>query len=144
MPHLWDDADQTQGALDIELSALLLTPAMRDAGLAPVPLTRSNARDLYWTVAQMVAHHSSNGCNLNPGDLFGSGTISGNEPSSFGSLLEISGAGRHPVTLPNGETRRFLEDGDEISLRARASAPGFVSIGFGECCGRIGPALLLP
>ena len=144
LPHLWDDTDQAQGALDIALTALLRTPAMREAGQPAVALTQSNALDLYWTVAQMVAHHSSNGCNLRPGDLFGSGTISGIEPSSFGSLLEISQGGRQPVTLPNGEVRRFLEDGDEISFRARASAPGRVSIGFGECSGRIAPAHSLP
>ena len=141
LPHLWDDADQAEGALDIDLSALIRTPAMREAGLAPVALTQSNARDLYWTVAQMVAHHASNGCNLNPGDLFGSGTISGVEPSSFGSLLELSRAGQQAIPLPNGESRRYLEDGDEIFLRAHASAPGFASIGFGECRGRVSPAL---
>ena len=92
---------------------------------------------LYWTPAQMVAHHASGGCNLQPGDLFGTGTISGAERDSFGSLLEITQGGREPITLPSGETRRFLEDGDEVVFIARAHAPGRVSVGFGECRGAV-------
>jgi len=87
-----------------------------------------------------VAHHSSNGCNLDPGDLFGSGTVSGPDPSSFGSMLELSWRGTKPIALPGGETRRFLEDGDEVVFRAHARREGFVPIGFGECRGRIAPA----
>jgi fumarylacetoacetase len=88
---------------------------------------------MYWTAAQMVAHHTSNGCSLCPGDLLGSGTLSGPTPESYASLLETTRGGREPITLPSGETRSFLEDGDEITLRARATAEGAVPIGFGEC-----------
>jgi fumarylacetoacetase len=137
LPHLFDARDQEQGALDIGFEVALLTERMRAAGAAPYVLSRVNARALYWTVAQMVAHHSSNGCNLRPGDLFGSGTVSGYDPSSYGSLLEITRGGREPVSLPNGEVRRFLEDGDEVIFRARCEGAGKVSIGFGECRGRI-------
>jgi fumarylacetoacetase len=139
LAHLLDPRDQAGGALDIDLTAALLTPAMRAAGTAAFVLTRSNTRDLYWTVAQMVAHHSSNGCNLNPGDLFGSGTISGSEPASFGSLLEITRAGQQEIRLPNGETRRYLQDGDEIVFGANCRKTGRITIGFGECRGRIAP-----
>ncbi len=96
---------------------------------------------MYWTVAQMVAHHSVNGCQLQPGDLFGSGTLSGAEPGQFGSLLEITAGGKQPVQLTSGETRRFLEDGDEVILRARCKREGHVSIGFGECRGKVLAAL---
>ncbi|MEJ0046590.1 MAG: fumarylacetoacetase [Rhodospirillales bacterium] len=133
LPYLWDDADQQAGALNLVLEVLLLTPRMREAGDEPHRLSRGNARDAYWTVSQLVAHHSSNGCNLRPGDLFGSGTLSGPTPDSLGSLLELTESGRKPLALPNGETRRFLEDGDEILFRARAEAPGAASIGFGSC-----------
>ena len=95
---------------------------------------------MYWTVAQMVAHHSSNGCNLNPGDLFGSGTISGPERDGYASLLEATQGGAQPLRLASGEERRFLEDGDEVILRAQARREGFVPIGFGECRGRVLPA----
>jgi fumarylacetoacetase len=133
LPYLWDDADQRQGALNLQLEVLLLTPAMRAAGAKPHRLSRGNACHAYWTVAQLVAHHSSNGCDLRAGDLFGSGTLSGPTPDSLGSLLELTESGRRPITLPNGETRRFLEDGDEVLFRARAEAPGAATIGFGEC-----------
>jgi len=133
LPYLWDDADQHQGAFNVHLEVLLLTPQMRADGTEPHCLSRGNACHAYWTVAQMVAHHSSNGCDLRAGDLFGSGTLSGPTPDSQGSLLELTDGGRRPITLPNGETRRFLEDGDEVLLRAHAEAPGAVSIGFGEC-----------
>jgi fumarylacetoacetase len=95
---------------------------------------------MYWTVAQMLAHHSSNGCNLVPGDLLGSGTISGPDQASRGSLLESTQGGRTPIALPSGEERRFLEDGDEIVLRAQARRNGFATIGFGECRAAILPA----
>ncbi len=140
LPYLDDPADTQSGGLDVALDVLLLTAAMRAAGEPPLRLSRSNARHLYWTVAQMVAHHSGGGCDLRPADLFGSGTISAPTPDGFGSLLEISNGGRAPVTLPSGETRRFLEDGDEVILRARAEREGFVPVGFGECRGRVLPA----
>ncbi|MGC8525154.1 MAG: fumarylacetoacetase [Acidibrevibacterium sp.] len=140
LAYLSDPRDQANGAFAIVLEVLLQTPAMRAAGQAPQPLAQSNTRYLYWTVAQMLAHHASNGCNLSPGDLFGSGTISGPSPESYGSLLEITEGGRKPLTLPSGETRRFLEDGDEVIFRAHATREGFARIGFGECRGVILPA----
>jgi fumarylacetoacetase len=90
---------------------------------------------VYWTPAQLVAHHTSNGCNLRPGDLLASGTVSGPTPESRGCLLERTWRGTEPLTLPTGETRRFLEDGDEVSMRARSARTGFRQIGFGECRG---------
>ncbi|MFC3127148.1 fumarylacetoacetase [Pseudoroseomonas globiformis] len=140
LPHLLDQADQGQGALDLELQVLISTSAMREQGLPPHRLALSNTRHMYWTVAQMVAHHTSGGCDLNPGDLLGSGTLSAPDPGGFGSLLESTGGGGQAIPLPSGETRRFLEDGDEIILRARAARDGAVSIGFGECRARILPA----
>lgn len=143
LPHLWDPADQAQGCFDIELEVLLTTPAMRAGGLAPAVMCRSNAGMLYWTVAQMVAHHTSNGCNLEPGDLFGSGTVSGTEPGSAGCLLEATFGGRDTLTLPNGETRTWLRDGDEVIFRGTARRDGFAPVGFGECRGTVTEALAL-
>ncbi len=137
LPYLWNAADQAEGALDIQLEVLLQTAHMREQGLAAERISLSNTRSMYWTVAQLVAHHSVNGCQLQPGDLFGSGTLSGAAPGQFGSLLEITEGGKQPLLLASGESRRFLEDGDEVILRARCVAPGQVSIGFGECRGRI-------
>jgi fumarylacetoacetase len=140
LDYLWDAADQQEGALDIALEVLLSTEAGRTQTLELQRIGGSNTRELYWTPAQMVAHHASGGCNLAPGDLFGSGTISGTTTDSFGSLLEITEGGRKPLTLPSGETRRFLEDGDEVIFRATCRRDGFASIGFGECRGKITPA----
>ena len=112
---------------------------MRAAGAEPHRLSASNTTHLYWTPAQLIAHHTSNGCNLRSGDLLGTGTISGPNQAESGSLLELTQGGRQPLSLPNGEVRRFLEDGDEIILRARATAEGAVSIGFGDC-----RAIILP
>jgi fumarylacetoacetase len=104
--------------------------------MAPHRLSRGVASDaMYWTVEQILAHHSCNGCNLQPGDLIGTGTLSTASPDGLGSLLEISQGGKAPLTLPSGETRSFLEEGDELVLSARASAEGFVGIGLGECRG---------
>ena len=141
LPHLTDAADQALGCFAIDFQVLLLTPRMRAAGAEPHLLSRSSAGMLYWTVAQMVAHHTSNGCNLQPGDLFGSGTVSGTEAGSEGCLLEMTRGGRNPVTLPNGETRTYLVDGDEVIFRGTAQRNGYASIGFGECRGRITEAL---
>ena len=141
LPHLSDAADQEAGALALDLEVLLLTQAMRKRKLSPHRLSKGSALDLYWTPAQLVAHHASNGCNLNPGDLLGTGTISGSTAESCGSLLEITQGGRQPMTLPSGEERRFLEDGDQIILRAWAKAPGAATIGFGECVGTVVAAL---
>ncbi len=141
MSHLHDATDQAAGGLDIAVEVLIETARMRQDGAAPVRLSLGNARDVYWTVAQMVAHHTSNGCNLNPGDLCATGTLSGKDKSSFGSILELAWRGTQPIALPNGETRRFVEDGDAIILRARCARPGAVSIGFGECRGVVEPPL---
>jgi fumarylacetoacetase len=137
LPHLLDATDQARGGLDIDCEVLLLTPAMRAAGAPPHRLCRSNTRELYWTVAQMVTHHASNGCNLRPGDLFGSGTISGTDADSIGCLLEMTFGGRDAITLNNGETRRYLQDDDEVIFRAHCRRDGAVAIGFGECRGRV-------
>jgi len=137
MAYLLDEADQRGGALDLELEALLLTPGLRGRGLAPHRLSLGSARNLYWTVAQLVAHHTCNGCNLLPGDIFGSGTISGPTAEGYGSLSELSQAGTRTITLHNGETRTFLENGDEVIFRARCHRDGYAPIGFGECRARI-------
>lgn len=141
LPYLLDKGDQAHGALALTLSVHLSTARMRGEGLAPFELSEAPATNMYWTAAQIVAHHASNGCNLNPGDLLGTGTISAPERSGYGSLLEITRGGADPIRLPSGEERCFLEDGDEIILSARAAARGFVPIGFGECRARILPAI---
>lgn len=140
LDYLLDTHDQTNGALDIELEVLLSSAAMRDQQLPPMRLSLSSTRHMYWTVAQMVAHHSVNGCQLQAGDLFGSGTLSGPETGQFGSLLEITDGGTRSIDLPSGETRTFLEDGDEVIFTARCTREGFASIGLGECRGRVMPA----
>jgi len=140
LPYLWDDTDQAKGALGVELQVHLLTAKMREAGMAPHRLSKGPAANMYWTVAQIVTHHASNGCNLQPGDLLGTGTISAPTDDGFGSLMEISRGGTQPVTLPTGEERSFLQDGDEILLSGVASAEGYVPIGFGECRAIILPA----
>ena len=117
----------------MELEVLLLTPGLREKGLPPHRLGLSNAKNMYWTVAQMVTHHTCNGCNLQPGDLLGTGTISGPDEASCGSILEATLGGKNPIVLASGEERRFLEDGDEVILRARGHREGFAPIGFGEC-----------
>ncbi|WP_371433490.1 fumarylacetoacetase [Novosphingobium sp.] len=140
LPYLVDTADAEAGALALDLEVTLASAAMRDAGLSPLRLSHGPATNMYWTVAQMVAHHTSNGCDLHAGDLLGTGTISGPARDSFGSLMELSGGGREPVTLPGGETRCFLEDGDQLTLSARAVRDGFRTIGFGPCTGTVQPA----
>jgi fumarylacetoacetase len=140
LPHLDDPQDRAQGGLDITLEAYLATEAMRHDGMPPHRLTQTSAALLYWTVAQMIAHHTSNGCNLEIGDLLGSGTASGPEPSSWGSLLELTAGGSKPLVLPNGEKRAFIEDGDEISFRGFCAKPGQTRIGFGECRAVVLPA----
>jgi fumarylacetoacetase len=139
LPYLLDDADQQAGALDLELEVLLFTADMRSQGLAPHRLSLGSTLSMYWTPAQMLTHHASNGCNLNPGDLMGTGTLSAPTQDGYGSLLEITQGGGQPITLPTGESRRFLEDGDEIILRARARRDGCTPIGFGECRGVVVP-----
>jgi fumarylacetoacetase len=141
LPHLAAANDQAEGGLDIRMEALLLTAKMRDNNEAPTRLSIGTFADIYWTVAQMVAHHTSNGCNLDVGDLFGSGTVSGEGKESWACLLELTRGGREPLTLPNGETRGFLEDGDEVIFRGHCERAGFARIGFGECRAVIAPAL---
>lgn len=144
LPHLFSTRDQAEGGFDLRLEALLLTPRMRAAGAAPVAVTRTNFRHMYWTFAQMAAHHMSNGCNLRPGDLLGSGTTSGPTDASRACLAELTERGTNALALPGGETRVWLEDGDEVIFRARAEREGFASIGFGECRGTIAPAPAWP
>lgn len=136
LPYLTDAAHERSGALDVQLQALLHTRQMRERSLAPQVITDTNLQHLYWTLPQMVAHHSSNGCNLETGDLLGSGTVSGPEEHEAACLWEITG-GTLPIQLPTGETRVWLDDGDELILRGRASKQGHISIGFGSCSGRI-------
>ena len=141
LPYLSDESDQREGAFNIELEVLLLTAEMQRKGLSPHRLSLSNALHMYWTAAQMVTHHTSGGCNLRPGDLLGTGTISTSDASGCGSMLETTVGGKVPVRLESGEERRFLEDGDEIILKARCRREGFAPIGFGECRARILPPI---
>jgi fumarylacetoacetase len=140
LPYLDSAANRDSGALDITLEVWLQTAAMREAGLPHQRLMASNFRDSYWTLAQLITHHASNGCNLGSGDLLGSGTQSGPEADQGGSLLELSGGGKRPLTLANGETRTFLQDGDSVRLRAYCAREGAARIGFGECEGTVLPA----
>ncbi|MEO7655028.1 MAG: fumarylacetoacetase [Sphingomicrobium sp.] len=141
LPYLDDADDRAAGALAIQLEASLTTEKMRSAGLAPHVLSRGSASAaMYWSAAQIVTQHSANGCNLQPGDLIGTGTLSTAEATGLGSLMEISHGGKSPITLASGETRSFLEDGDEVTLRAWCEAEGAVRIGIGECVGRVVPA----
>jgi fumarylacetoacetase len=139
--YLDDPGVRAAGALDIQLEVWLDTARMRAQGLPRQRLSLSNFRDSWWTVAQMLAHHTVNGCNLEPGDLLGSGTQSGALPEQAGSLLELSAGGRNPITLADGETRAFLEDGDRVTLRGWCERPGFARIGFGEAAATVLPAL---
>lgn len=154
MPYMDSAANRAAGGFDITLEVHLATAQMRDKGIAPVRLSKGNFRDMYWTLAQMVAHHTVNGCNLQPGDLLGSGTVSGNTRDSRGSLLELTwdgdpfanppvlvpGTQRTPLKMPTGEERKFLQDGDEVIMKAYCEREGFRRIGFGECRGVILPA----
>lgn len=142
LPYLADAGDAANGGIDLTLEVALLTPAMRAAGAAPQRLSSGNFREMYWTLGQLLTHHASNGCNLRPGDLLGSGTISGEPANSGGCLLELTSRGAEPITLPGGESRRSLEDGDEIILRGYAERAGAKRIGLGECRGVIQPANL--
>jgi len=142
LPYLDDGADQATGGLAVQLEVTLTTERMRASGHAPHILSRGSAdAAMYWSAAQIVAHHSSNGCNLQPGDLIGTGTLSTDSDGGLGSLLEISQGGKTPIQLESGETRSFLEDGDEVTLKAWCE--GEVRIGFGECVGRVVPAVAL-
>jgi fumarylacetoacetase len=138
--YLWDKQDQASGAFAATLEVAIASRRMREAGLPPLRLSSVEASNMYWTIAQMVAHHSANGCNLNPGDLLGTGTISGPTHEGYGSLLEISAGSSEAIALPTGEQRTFIEDGDEILFSGRFEAANFVSIGFGECRGIVADA----
>ena len=140
LPYLDSEAHRAQGAIDIRLEAWLQTARMRAAGEPAVRLSTSSFRDSYWSFAQMLAHHTLGGCNLQTGDLFGSGTQSGAGLGEGGSLIELSNGGRQPITLPNGETRSFLQDGDSVSLRGWCEREGRARIGFGECTATVLPA----
>ena len=138
LPYLHDEDDLAVGALGIELEVSLLTDQMRSDGMPAHVLSRGSAdAAMYWSAAQIVTHHASNGCNLQPGDLIGTGTLSTAEDGGLGSLLEISRGGKEPITLPTGETRAFLENGDEVRMRAWCETDGAVRIGLGECSGRV-------
>ena len=137
LPYLDSSANRAAGAIAITLEVWLQTPAMRAAGLGPTRLMQSDFRDSYWTLAQLLAHHTSNGCNLNPGDLLGTGTQSGPAPGQGGSLMELSQGGKQVIDLPHGEQRTFLQDGDSVSLRAHCQRPGAARIGFGVCEGTV-------
>ncbi len=137
LPYLLDPADQHGGGVDIQVSAWLRSAA---TNAAAARLGSASSAGLYWTPAQMVAHQTSNGCNLEPGDLYGTGTISGEGAQALGSLLEITRGGAAPLALADGDSRTFLQDGDELSLTARCERAGFASIGFGSCRGTVLPA----
>ena len=140
LEHLHDEHNQKLGGLDINLEVYIQTDKMRNEHLEPHLLSRSNTKDLYWTIGQMLTHHASNGCNLQTGDLMATGTVSGKEKSARGCLLELTWRGTEPLELPSGEQRRFLEDGDEVIMRGYCEREGFRRIGLGECRGRILPS----
>lgn len=140
LPYLSSDTNSEEGALDIKLEVLLQTQQMRTHNELPAKLSESNFVYSYWTVAQMVAHHTVNGCNLRPGDFFGSGTQSGPEHEQGGSMLELSRGGKESVSLPNGEQRTFVEDGDTVVMRGYCEKEGVARIGFGEVVSTVLPA----
>jgi fumarylacetoacetase len=149
LPYLHDPKDQAAGHLDLVMEAWIHTPRMRQEGTPPLRLTTTNFQHMYWTFAQMLTHHASNGCSLRPGDLIASGTVSGPTDESRACLSELSlqegATERRPFPLGDGpETRLWLEDGDEVIFHARAMRPGFVPIGFGACRGRVAPAPVWP
>lgn len=154
LPYLNNKEDQAHGGFDIKVEVHIASAKMREQGIKPVHLSTGNFKDMYWSVAQMITHHTVNGCNLQPGDLLGSGTISGTTRDSRGSMLELTwdgdpfanppvvvpGTQRTPIVLPTGEERKFIADGDEIIMKAYCQREGFRRIGFGECRGIIEPA----
>lgn len=157
LPYMSSDANKAHGGFDITLEVWIASKQMREKSMAPIRLSKGNFTDMYWTLAQMVTHHTVNGCNLQPGDLLGSGTVSGTTRDSRGSLLELTwdgdpfatppklvpGTSRTPIKLPTGEERKFIADGDEIIMKAYCQREGFRRIGFGECRGIIEPARML-
>jgi fumarylacetoacetase len=141
LAYLDDAGQRREGAIDLQLEVWLDTARMRAEGVPAQRLSHSSFRDSWWTVAQMLTHHTVNGCNLEPGDLLGSGTQSGPAASAAGSLLELTLGGRQPLTLSDGETRTFLEDGDRVRLRGWCARAPYVRIGFGEAAATVLPAL---
>lgn len=144
LPYLYSETDQNEGGIDLTLEAQLVTPRMRREGEKPALICQTNFKHMYWTVAQMLTHHTSNGCNLQTGDLLGSGTTSGPLNANRACYAEITTRGTVPWTLPNGERRDWVEDGDEIILRGRTERQGYRSIGFGECRAVVVPAVRYP
>ncbi|HUF35883.1 MAG TPA: fumarylacetoacetase [Gemmatimonadales bacterium] len=140
LPYLDGERNAAAGGLDIAVEVWLASARMRETGVPPVRLSRGRVADLYWTPAQMLAHHTGNGCNLRPGDLFATGTVSGPERENRGCLLELTWRGAEPLTLPTGETRKFVEDGDEVVMRGYCERDGAARIGLGECRGVVLPA----
>ena len=140
MPYLDSPRNREAGAIDINLEALIQSAKMRERGDPPQRLSASSFRHSYWTVSQLIAHHTINGCNLRPGDLFGTGTQSGPTPAEAGSLVELSKGGSLPLAIGKEEQRTFLEDGDSVMFRGWCERPSYISIGFGEVSGRVLPA----
>ncbi len=140
LDYLSGEQNQKFGGFDVKLEVYIQTPKMREENTEPFLLSRSNMKDLYWTIGQMLTHHASNGCNLQTGDLMATGTVSGQGKDERGCLLELTWRGKEPIQLPNGEERRFLEDGDEIIMKGFCEREGFRRIGFGECRGKILPS----
>ena len=140
LPHLASSTNRAAGGIDIALEVLLSSAKMREAGAPPARLSGTSFTNMYWTIAQMLTHHASNGCNLRPGDLLASGTVSGPDRTERGCMLELTWRGAEPIRLPSGEERKFLHDGDEVVLRGHCERSGFRRIGFGECRGTISPA----
>jgi fumarylacetoacetase len=133
--YLEREDDRKRGGFDVVFEVYLSTAEMRKTRVPPVRVSRGSFKDMYWTAAQMVAHHTSNGCNLRPGDLLASGTVSGPSRDSLGCLLELTRRGAEPLVFPTGEERRFLQAGDEVVMRGYCEREGFVRVGFGECRG---------
>ncbi len=140
LPYLDSAQTRERGAIDVQLEVWLQTAQMREANKPAVRLTATSYRHAYWTIGQMVTHHTVNGCNLQPGDLFGSGTLSGPSMDQAGALIELTVGGKQPLSLPDGETRSWLEDGDAIIFRGWCEKPGAARVGFGECRGIVLPA----
>jgi fumarylacetoacetase len=140
LPYLDSSVNRTHGALDIQLQVNLQTAHMRARGEAGTRISRTSYKHAYWTVAQMVAHHTVNGCNLQPGDLFGTGTLSGPTLDQAAALIELTVGGKTPLQLPDGEVRTYLEDGDTVTLTGWCEKPGAARIGFGHCVGTVLPA----
>jgi len=141
LPYLLSEGDRNWIGINMDLEVLLSSQKMRQQGCNPIRLSRGTLRDIYWTPTQMLTHHTSNGCNLRPGDLFASGTISGKSKDSQGCLLELTRRGNDPLELPTGESRGFLEDGDEVIMQACCETQNAIRIGFGSCRGIVQPSI---